>query len=150
MAFMFIAWASFAQSVSGDAQATYDEILACIDWLQETGIDESYEARKTANAYLLQWVSRSPEVQVELHVDIVDLAQRNPDLLAIYIAGWAEFALSSQREYPSVEGHIKGMEAVVRFYKDNREGLNRDRFIEKLIKQEKKGTMYKALRKAWG
>ncbi len=124
-----------------------EEVLACIEWLQETPISQSLDSRRTVNAYLLQWISRSPNVHVELRPGIVDMATNNPDLLPVYVGGWVRYSLESGEEYPSIEAHIEGMRAVVKFYSANREGLNYDRYLEKLIKQEKKGNMEKFLSK---
>jgi hypothetical protein len=127
-----------------------EEVKECIAWLQETPIGESAEARRTANAFLLQWISRSPDVHVELRAEIVDMATRNPDLLAIYMGGWVRYALESGEEYPSTDAHIHGMKAVVEFYAENHDRLNHDRYIEKLIKQDNKGKMEYYLRKDQG
>lgn len=132
-----------------EQRASVQDILDCITWLQKTPISEDRDIRYTANAFLLQWLSKSPEVHVELRADIVDMAEKNPDLMAIYMSGWAEYSIRKNEEYPTVEAHIKGMEAVLDFYKKNKGELNRDNHLEKLIKQDSKGKMHEILRKNW-
>ncbi len=150
LALLGISSMCFGQVPMANDQHTSDQdILDCITWLQMTPIEVDRDIRYTANAFLLQWLSKSPEVNVELRSDLVDMAEKNPDLLVIYMSGWAAYSLKNGEPYPSVEAHIQGIEAVRDFYRKNRDGLNRDKHLEKLIKKESKGKVHDVLRKNW-
>lgn len=146
----WLCYAQGAQSGNTRQKAGEEEVLECIEWLRNTPLSESREARKAANAFLMQWISTSPTVHVELSARIVDMASNNPDLLPVYVGGWIEYALHEGVGFPTADAHISGMRSVIDFYRKNRDYLNRDKFIEKLTKQEQKGTMEKFLRKDWG
>jgi hypothetical protein len=140
----------FEPADADDYEKFEPEVIRCIDWLMSTPYNTSEELRKKANSFLLQWVSGSPSINIELREQVMTLVENNPDLLAIYLGGWTKYSLTSTHDFPVVEGHVKGMEAAVDFYEKNRESLKRDKGIEKLIKQKNKGVLESALRENWG
>jgi hypothetical protein len=140
----------FEPAKASDYKEYEEEVLICIEWLKDTPMQESRETRKLANAFLLQWISGSPSVQIELREQVMSLVENNPDLLAIYLGGWTQYSLVTPELVPALDGHIKGMEAAVEFYEKNKAALNRDRGMEKLIKLKEKGKMNETLERNWG
>lgn len=140
----------FEPANASDYKEYEEDVLECIHWLKDTPIQESRETRKLANAFLLQWISGSPSVHIELREQVMSLVENNPDLLAIYLGGWTEYTLVSREIVPALEGHLKGMEAAVEFYEKNKATLKRDKGMEKLIKLKEKGKMNETLERNWG
>ena len=67
---------------------------------------------------------------------MADLTKKNPDLLSIFMGGWAKESLLYPASKTNVEqGSIAGMDSLVDFYVKNKsKGLEKDKNVEKLVK----------------
>lgn len=123
------------------------DILSCIDWLMNTPFGTETFKRKEANAFLLKWLTGSPKVKIEIKAEIVNFMENNPDLLLIFLGGWAKYSLISQDTKDKVKGNLKGLEAVVDFYRKNQALLKKDKNVEKYAKMKEKGTLEDFIKK---
>ncbi|MFN8256068.1 MAG: hypothetical protein U0W24_10295 [Bacteroidales bacterium] len=117
------------------------EILKCIDWLQTTPVNENAQKRKDANAFLLAWVSGSPDVRIEIKPEIVNFVESSPELLMAFIGGWTKYAIEKKDENNKVAGNLAGVNAVMDFYVKNKSVLKKDKNVEKYLKMKEKGTL---------
>ena len=111
-------------------------ILECIEWLQTSPYDENIRKRKHANAYLVDWLTGTSSVTIELHSYLAELTKKNPDLLPLFMGGWAKESLLYPASKTNVEqGSIAGIESLVDYYAKNKsKGLEKDKNVEKLVK----------------
>lgn len=124
-----------------DYAAYEKDILACIDWIMDTPINEQKSKRKEANAFLLIWLTGSPDVSIEINENIVTFVGSSPDLLMIYMGAWARYSIES-RDYDDKAGaSLAGIEAVIEFYLANIEHMGKDKNVEKYVKMQEKGTL---------
>lgn len=123
------------------------EIINCVDWLIKTPLNEQPEKRKEANAFLLKWLTGSPNVSLEIKQEIVTFMGTSPDLLMIFMGGWAKYSLESKGFNNKVEGSKAGINSVIEFYKSNRQVLPKDKNVEKYIKMKDKGTLSEYIEK---
>lgn len=127
--------------------AAYEaDVINCFDWLMETPLNEQKAKRKEANAFLFVWLSGSPNVQIELKQDVVTFAGTSPDLMLIFMGGWAKYSLESQDFTDKVAANLAGIESVIEFYKANRKVMSKDKNVEKYIKMKDKGTLDEYIR----
>jgi len=124
-----------------------NDIISCVDWLMNTPLDENLNKRKEANAFLIKWLSGSPNVHIEIKQEIVTFMSTSPDLLMIFMGGWAKYSIKTKDYNNNVEGSMAGIESVIAFYTKNKKLLKKDRKIEKYIKRQKKGTLKKYIEK---
>jgi len=117
------------------------DIIDCVIWLENTPVDEQRNKRSKANQFLIQWVTGSPNLTISINSKIVNFTDKNPDLLIIFLGGWAKYALENP-EYKDdeVKCNLAGLRSVIKVYK-KRNGMKKDRNVEKLIKLEKKGEL---------
>src|ERR1700744_4856619 len=64
-----------------DCAKYQDDVLKTIDWLQNASWSEPLDNRKPANAFVLAWISASPDVTVTIESPLVKLTSKNPELL---------------------------------------------------------------------
>jgi hypothetical protein len=114
------------------------DILKCIDWLLNTPLNEQTVKRKEANAFVMKWISGSPNVTIEMNPKIVNFMKPNPDLLMIFMCGWTRYSLESREFNNKLLGNQKGIETVIDFYNKNKAFLKKDRNIEKYKKMKDK------------
>ncbi len=123
------------------------DVLKGIDWLQNTPLGKEDAKRKEAYAFILKWMMGSPTVTIVVNGDIVKFSSENPDLVFIFMAGWTKYSLQTKDFKNQVIGNLKGIEAVIDFYKRNKEKLVKDKQVEKLIKLQEKGKLEKYIAK---
>ena len=122
--------------------ASYEQdVVKCFDWLMKTPLNEQTEKRKEANVFLLKWLSGSPNVSIELKKEIVTFMRTSPDLLTIFLGGWAKYSLESKNFKNKIAGNLAGIESVIEFYTKNKSFMPKDKNVEKFIKMKDKGKL---------
>lgn len=125
-----------------DDYAKYEkDVLDCIDWIINTPINEEPGTRKKANAFIMAWISGSPDVTIELNADILTFIESAPELVMIFMAGWTKYAVESDNYKDLVNGNLAGLEAVINFYVKNKSQISKNKDVEKYIKMKEKGTL---------
>ena len=130
-----------------DYAAYEQDIIKCFNWLTETPVNKQTSKRKSANAFLLKWISGSPNVHIEIKQEIVTFMSSSPDLLLIFMGGWTKYALESKDFDNKIAGTMAGIESVIDFYVKNKSLLPKDKNVEKLIKMKAKGTLKEYIEK---
>ncbi len=124
--------------------APYEQdVINGVKWLLKTPLNEQTNKRKEVNAFLLKWLTGSPNVHIEIKQEIVTFMSSSPDLLMIFMGAWAKYSLETKDFDNKVKGSKAGIESVIEFYNANREFMPKDKNVEKYIKMKKKGTLDK-------
>lgn len=122
--------------------APYEKrIIACIDWLEKTPINEEKEKREAAKKFLMKWIEGSPNVTIELQGFITTFADKNPELLLAFMGGWTKFVLENP-EYlkDKVRGNVAGLRSLLKVYSMGN-GMKKDKDIDKLVKLSEDGDL---------
>lgn len=128
--------------------ALYEQdVIKCTDWLMKTPINEQPAKRKEVNTFLLKWLTGCPNVHLEIKQEIVTFVETSPDLLIIFMAGWAKYSLESKDFNNKIEASKAGIESVIKFYSKNKQALPKDKNIEKYLKMQEKGTLNEYIEK---
>lgn len=118
------------------------DVIACVNWLENTPVNQQAEKRKEANRFLLMWVTGSPNVDIALSQKITSFS-KNPDLVMIFLGGWTQFDLEHpDQSKDEVAGNLAGIRSVIKVYQANLgKGIMKDKDVQKMIKLEKKGKL---------
>lgn len=108
------------------------DVINMYNWLLTTPLGVEPEKRKAMNAFIVQWISGSPNVTIELSADIITYMDC-ADCLVIFMGGWTKYALETKDFDGKVKGNIAGTEGVIEFYTQNKKALGKNKDIEKLI-----------------
>lgn len=127
--------ASFAQKQSGEKT-----ILESIDWLEDTPHDQEADKRQMLNALLLQWLTDSKDVTVELNAIVLDYTKKNEDFLFIFMGGYARYCIQNNYSKDALKGSLAGLKSIIKVYKMGN-GVKKDKNIEKLVELDNKGEL---------
>lgn len=121
--------------------AQYEEdVVACANWLLSTPLNQEAQKRRESNAFLLKWLMGSPSVTIELNPRVVTFMESSPELLIIFMAGWANYVLTTSEFDNKLKGNLAGLEFVMQFYQANGAMLD-DKHVEKYIRLHQKGKL---------
>lgn len=153
IAFISISFGSFSQNDSYQVPKNYNvataeactelnpEVLRCIDWLLNTPYNLEPIKRGDANKFFIDWITVSADVHITIRTKIVKFANQE-DLLVIFMAGWTQDVLTNHDNHKDIQrGTLAGLNAVITFYEINKEFIERNKDIEKLIKLKKCGKL---------
>ena len=113
--------------------AQYEEdIVAMVDWLANTPTTEKPEVRKQVSAFLLSWLTGSSTVSVELSQKVVTYMDCG-ECMFLFMGGWAKYSIQS-KDNDTFKASLAGTETAIKFYKNNKKDLGKNKDIEKLIK----------------
>ena len=153
----FAAMTTFAQEfevpqnptlkTNDDYVALEPSVMAAIDWLMKTPPGDQKEKRQDVDAFLLKWMSGTKAISMGIDSKILTFMDSSPDLLTIFMAGWAKYALESKEGDNQVTGNIHGLEAVVDYYVKFKQSSAKDKHVEKYVKMKADGTLTKFIEK---
>ena len=136
--------AGYVLKTEADFAEQVTNIVSAVNWLEVTPLNAQEQKRKDVNAFVMAWVAGSPTVSIELKKDVTDLAENNPDLLVMYMGGWARFNIQNAREKNPLKAHLEGLKSMVRVYKLG-DGVKPSPKMDELVKVETKGML-----ETWG
>jgi len=149
--FTSITWGLFAQDFEvprnyklekPEDYARYEQdVLKGYEWLMNTPHHQQADKRKSVNAFLLTWMSGSPDVHLEIQPAIVTFVETSPDLLMMFLGGWTKYALESRDFDNKVAGSLAGIESVIAYYSKNKGSMAKDKNVEKYLKMKSKGKL---------
>ena len=153
MAFISLSFGCFAQNDPYQVPKNYDvttaeacnqlnpEIIRCVDWLINTPYNLEPIKRGDANKFFIDWITVSADVHVTIRTKVVKFANQE-DLLVIFMAGWTKDVFTSNHNHKDIQrGTLAGLNAVITFYENNKEFIEKNKDIEKLIKLKKCGKL---------
>ena len=118
-----------------------NDVVKCVDWLIANPINEQASKRKEANAFLLKWLMGSPDIYIEIRQEIVTFQNSSPELLSIFMGGWAKYSIENKDFDNKTLGSLAGIESVIEFYTKNKGLISKDKNVEAYVKMKKKGTL---------
>lgn len=115
-------------------------LINTIDWLENTPLNEQADKRKLLNATFVAWVVNSPTVTIEVNSKVAPLAKKNPDLLIIFMGGWAKYSLQNNYSNDAVQCNLAGLKSVIKVYQMGI-GIKKDKDIDKLVDLNSKNEL---------
>lgn len=141
-----IAQQSFAQQLLTELPETKEQfiasekqLLATIDWLENTPFDQEEKKRLQQKALLVAWLTNSPTVTLEINANVLTFTKKNPDLMIIFMGGWTRYALQNEYSKDNIKGSLAGIKSTIKVYKAL--SLKKDKEMQKLIELEDKGEL---------
>lgn len=122
-----------------DYRNSEKELKQCLTYLTTSSLDDNQINRKYANQFTLRWLTGSTYMSLELKAIVVKLSKKNPDMMMIYMAGWALAALENP-DLKSEEGNLAGIQQVYEYAKGDY-GIKLDKTLKTLIKAGDAGTL---------
>ncbi|MFO7869690.1 MAG: hypothetical protein R6U95_10375 [Bacteroidales bacterium] len=153
---LFIACAVHAQTVdipknysfeSPEDYARYeDDVVASIDWLVSTPLDKHTKKQEKVQQFIFTWLMGAPNVSVDLNDEIVTFLGSSPQILIIFMSGWARNTIKTGVD-TKLEGNVAGIETVVEYYMSNKSLLEKDSNIEAYVDMVEEDTLREYIQK---
>lgn len=134
---------------TADDYKTYEkDVIDGINWITNTPLDEQKDKRKEVNAFLMRWMTGTPTVSIEVSSYLVEISEKNPELLILFLSGWTKFAIENPDNSDAFQGNLAGMKMVLEVYEKNKKsGIKKDRALEKLLKRKSDEDLEKWIQK---
>lgn len=108
-------------------------VIEAAKWLEETDLDKELTKRQQVNAFVLQWVSGSPTITVEINPQIAKIYGKNVQLLGIYLASYTKYYLENKGTADKFSAIKAGIISMMNVYKKGID-IKKSKEMEKLIK----------------
>ncbi len=126
---------------SADDYTNYEEdVIAAANWLIATPLNEQPKKRKEVSAFIFQWVSGSPTVNVEINETIMEFDKKNAGMLALYMACSAKYVLEHDYSKDMRAKHKAALREMIKVYKSGK-GIEKDKKMDKLVKSDESGKI---------
>ncbi len=117
------------------------DVIDCVNWLENTPINEEPEKRKDAYAFLMAWMTGSPSVTIELNESILGSIDNNKELVLIFMGGWTKYAIENPIDQKDqIKCTLAGLKSVIKVYKMGN-GIKKDKNVEKIVKLDDNGEL---------
>jgi hypothetical protein len=116
-------------------------VLATIDWMENTPIDQEKDKHKEQYALLLGWLTNTPTITLEINANILIFTKKNSELLMFFMAGWTKYSLENNYSNDVLQGNLAGIRSAINIY--NEGGLKKDKKMQKLVELDEKGELEK-------
>ncbi|RSK29589.1 hypothetical protein [Hymenobacter metallilatus] len=125
---------------TADDYAEYEpQVIAAVNWLEKTPLNQEPALRKETDQFLFQWISGSSSVSVQLQKYVADLAGQDSELLMLFMGGWARYQLQHPETKDAVQLNTEGIRTMLRAYQAG--GFRRNKQLDELKKLEAAGTL---------
>lgn len=122
-----------------DYKTNEPNVIATVDWIENTPIDENEELHKLQYGLLIQWISGSPTVTISLQGYVAECAKKNSELLIIFMGGWTKYALQNEYTTDALQCNLAGVLSMIKVYKAGK--LKKDKKMDELVKLEADGKL---------
>jgi hypothetical protein len=124
--------ANYAFAKKADYAKYEPDVIRAVKWLEATPLNQEAAKRQEVNAFLFKYIEGSPSVTIELHSFVLELNKKNPDLLMVFMAGWARHKLENPSQTDQLKLNTVGVQTVLNVYQLG--GAAKDKNLEKLLK----------------
>lgn len=113
-------------------------VLSGITWLENTPVQNDKVKRESTSAFLLKYMSGTPDFTIAVMPFQMDLIEANPDLLLSFLGGWTRFALENPvQKDNALMANKAGIQSLMKVYVLNKgNGMKKDKKIERLLKMD--------------
>lgn len=115
-------------------------VIATVNWLEQTPLDQEPDQRKLQNALLVGWITNSPTVTLTLDQKLMPFIKKNEQLLILFIGGYTRYCLQNNYSKDEVQCNLAGIHSAMTVYKKG-VAVKKDKEMEKLIVLEEKGEL---------
>jgi hypothetical protein len=106
-------------------------VVDAAKWLERTDLDKDIGKRKKINDFIVQWVSGSPTVTISLDEPLARITEKNPDLLALYLASYSRYIIENKGSPNIFYATKAGLTSISLVYRKGID-VSRSKLLEKL------------------
>lgn len=111
------------------AEPMFQQLTA---WITETDLDKQQDDRLLSNGFIMQWLTGSPTVNVQVGNHLIKALDKNPQLLIIYMANYANFCIINKGTTDKTAAAKAGLLAAIKVYQKGF-AIVKNKALEKVI-----------------
>jgi len=115
-------------------EARVKEVLK---WLCSQPLGLDIQKRSLANAYVMEWITGTPSLRLEVNSEAFPFIDQHPELLFSLIQGMAYYAMGHPEEKNAVKLHAEALETVAH-HAELSEELSKDGDLKRLMRANRK------------
>jgi hypothetical protein len=117
-----------------DDYAKYETtIVEAAKWLEATDLDKEADKRKQVNTFVLEWVSGSPTINIDITEQLAKIYGKNVQFIAIYMSSYSADFIENKTSATKFTATKAGLISMMNVYKKGID-ISRSKEMEKLIK----------------
>lgn len=124
---------------ASDYAKYHDKIVEITRWLEVTPTSVSASKRAEAQAFLMKWVTGSPNVTITIRMNYMDLFNKNPELMTVFFGGWSSYVIEHPDDSEEPAAAYAAIESLLKAYQ--LDGVKKDKKVEKVLKMHKAGSL---------
>lgn len=109
-------------------------------WLEETDLGKEPDKRQEVNAFVLQWVSGSPTVSVEINEHLSKIYGKNIQLIGVYLASYSRHYIENKGTATKASATKAALTSMMNVYNKGI-SIKKSKEMDKLIKQAEEGKL---------
>ena len=118
-----------------------DDIINAAKWLEETDLDKDIAKRKEVDAFIIQWISGTPDITVAVTEGHTKLYGDNTELMIVFLASYSRNFLENQNATKETATKA-GVISMMNVYKKGI-AIAKNKEMEKAIKANDNGKLDK-------
>jgi hypothetical protein len=115
-------------------------VVDAAKWLEETDLGKEPDKRLEVNAFVLQWVSGSPTVSVEINEHLSKIYGKNIQLIGVYLASYSRHYIENKGTATKASATKAALTSMMNVYKKGI-SIKKSKEMDKLIKQAEEGKL---------
>lgn len=109
------------------------KVIEAAKWLEETDLNKETDKRQYVNAFVLQWVSGSPTVSIDINEKLGQIYGKNVELLGLYLASYTRHFLENKTTATKFSATKAALLSIMTVYKKGIK-ITKNKEMDKLIK----------------
>lgn len=134
------------EEIKANDKKNEETVVQYYHWLMDHPVEEYQSTRQLMNGFIMQWLSSTPKLSVELSEKFVPYLDSG-DCVLLFMAGWATYAINNDDYENRLQGILSGTESAIQFYQQNKEELGNNKGLEKLARKKRKGKLKKYIQR---
>ena len=110
-----------------------NSMIDAAKWLEETDLDKETEKRQQINSFVVQWISGTPDITVDITKELGKVYAKNVQLLGLYIASYARNFLENKNSSTKFTATKAGLISIMNVYKKGIK-ITKSKEMDKLIR----------------
>lgn len=115
-------------------------IINAAKWLEATPIGVQPDKRVQVNLFFMQWLTGSPTVTIGIDPWVTKLVDKNPNLLPVFLSGYARFVLENQYSTDVARANEAGVKSIINNYLLGGD-VKKNKTLQKAVEADKAGTL---------
>ena len=112
-------------------------IVPCVNWLQQTPLNEYKKERTEINNFVINWLQINPDINIGLPEYSYKFHDINDQLLYLFMEGWIKYTLET-KDTNVTNCRVAGLHSMLDYYESGKAvGLGKNEFLDNLSKIEK-------------